>query len=211
MKTEYYRHRPHIQPAGATLFVTFRLFGSLPKNVLHEMKEDLEYLKNLASKKNKPEIKKSINKDVYLYQKKLFSKFEDYLHNSNTGPLYLKQDRIAKVVSDSIHFYDKSKYDLLAYCIMSNHVHVVITPLPSGYGSHSLESIMHSIKSYSANVCNSILNRKGKKFWVHESYDHYSRNGDETQRIISYILNNPVKAGMVKDPEYWKWNYCKFW
>jgi hypothetical protein len=60
---------------------------------------------------------------------------------------------------------------------------------------------MHSIKSYTSNEANKILNRKGKSFWTHESFDHYSRNKEETKKIISYVLNNPVKAGLVNNPK----------
>ena len=34
-------------------------------------------------------------------------------------------------------------------------------------------------------------------FWQHESYDHVVRDEQELIRIVRYILNNPVKAGLV--------------
>jgi len=100
---------------------------------------------------------------------------------------------------------------------MANHVHVVFTPLeirPSGTDDkqthnmryHSLASIMHSLKSYTAQKANQILGRSGA-FWQHESYDHCIRNPDELHRIIRYVLNNPVKIGLVKEWKEWKWNY----
>ncbi|HEV2828471.1 MAG TPA: hypothetical protein VGW76_12810 [Pyrinomonadaceae bacterium] len=109
---------------------------------------------------------------------------------------------------------------------MANHVHTVLKPLPisgvdgaqsssgtlRGYGQgddiayHSLAEIMQSLKGYTVFTCNQLLGRKGQ-FWAHESYDHWIRDGDEWQRIISYVLNNPLKAGYVKCWKDWKWSY----
>ncbi len=36
----YQRHLPHFQPPGATLFITFRLAGSLPPEVLRRLTEE---------------------------------------------------------------------------------------------------------------------------------------------------------------------------
>ncbi len=68
---------------------------------------------------------------------------------------------------------------------------------------------MHNIKRNSAKQANKFLDRSGI-FWQHENYDHYVRDEGELERIIKYVLNNPVKAGLVDDWEKWKWSYCKF-
>jgi len=67
---------------------------------------------------------------------------------------------------------------------------------------------MHSLKSYTAHEANSILNRTGA-FWQTESYDHWVRDDEELERIVSYIRDNPVKAGLVKRPEDWFWCSCQ--
>jgi putative DNA methylase len=105
---------------------------------------------------------------------------------------------------------------------MPNHVHVLLQPIGAealGLGvtpqaevvsagdevedSRSpLGSIMHSLKSYTANQANRILGRSGA-FWQQESYDHWVRDDDELERIVNYILANPVKAGLVKEPQEW--------
>ena len=61
---------------------------------------------------------------------------------------------------------------------------------------HSLAKIRQSLKGFTAHRCNQIPGRSGT-FWEQESYDHYIRNQEEDHRIISYVLNNPVKAGLV--------------
>jgi putative transposase len=102
---------------------------------------------------------------------------------------------------------------------MSNHVHVVFQPFLDerslsvkkdaarlAYESKDppLDVIMHSLKSYTANEANKILSRSGA-FWETESYDHVIRNSIEYYRVK--VLNNPVKAGLVKDWREWPWSW----
>ncbi|MBW8050140.1 MAG: hypothetical protein FVQ77_07350 [Cytophagales bacterium] len=66
---------------------------------------------------------------------------------------------------------------------------------------------MRFIKGATAREANKKLRRTGA-FWHHESYDHIVRDDAEKLRIISYILENPLNAGSVKDWHDWKWTYC---
>jgi REP element-mobilizing transposase RayT len=65
---------------------------------------------------------------------------------------------------------------------------------------------MKSLKGYTARQANLHLRRTGQ-FWEEESYDHEVRDGAEFGRIVRYILNNPVKAGLVQHWSEWPWNY----
>ncbi len=89
-------------------------------------------------------------------------------------------------------------------------IHLVFTPLPKdGDKYHSLSKIMQTIKGRSAYQANPLLNRRGN-FWQHENYDHVVRDKAEWDRIIIYVLNNPVKAGLVQQWQDWPWSYCKY-
>ena len=72
----------------------------------------------------------------------------------------------------------------------------------------SLYTLLQSLKARTAREANKILHQKGS-FWQHESYDHVVRNGKELERIVNYVLYNPVRAGMVSSWEQWKWSYCR--
>jgi len=72
-----------------------------------------------------------------------------------------------------------------------------------------MSAIMHSLKRYTARQANLLLGREGG-FWQHENHDHVVGDEAERQRIITYVLNNPVKAGLVEHWEEWKWIYCKY-
>jgi len=108
---------------------------------------------------------------------------------------------------------DKNRYDLYAYCIMPNHVHLLIESCSVDQAKHSGKSAKYPvtdtlrlIKGSSARACNLQLERNGS-FWHHESYDHYVRDEQEMERIIKYILANPVKAGLAKEWTDWRFTY----
>jgi REP element-mobilizing transposase RayT len=59
------------------------------------------------------------------FQRQWFAKFEAILHQNAFGPTWLKDKRIASLVSKGLHELDGDEYRLDCYCIMSNHVHTV--------------------------------------------------------------------------------------
>ena len=71
-----------------------------------------------------------------------------------------------------------------------------------------LSIIMQSLKGYTARKCNIALGRRGA-FWQHESFDRAIRDEEEFDRTVRYVLDNPVKAGLVTTWRDWKWTYCR--
>ena len=205
---EYYRRNlPHIQPRGATFLVNFRLAGSLPAEVLQQLRIAAEQLEKALLTLDNPEERFRLRDKG---QRQLFARWDEALHNSQTGPFWLADERIAQIVADSILYHDGNWFDVLAYCIMPNHGHLVLTPYESSEtADYSLTKIMHNIKRNSANHANKVLGRTGA-FWQHENYDHFARDQKELERIIKYVLYNTVKAGLTDDWTKWKWTYCKY-
>ena len=137
-----------------------------------------------------------------------FAMLESWLDKATVGPTWLADDRVADLVAEALQYRDGKKYRLDAYSIMPNHVHSVFAPLTHIDTPESLSSIMHSLKRNTARRANQILARSGA-FWEHESFDHYVRNHAERLRIIKYVLENPMKAGLVKTSEQWPWNHVR--
>ena len=224
-KQFYRRKLPHIHPPNATLFVTFRLAGTIPKNILDQWKQERLWLQNevaLMSRIDGDRIPEVVRRTRLLdFQRRWFVKFEDILHKEETGPVWMKDPRIADLIQDSLHYRDGKVFRLDSYSIMSNHVHTVFKPFLNEQSPHvvagsnplmyetvdpTLAVIMKSLKGYTAHEANRLLNRRGT-FWEAESYDHFVRNDAEYDRIVKYVLNNPVKAGLVKNWRDWKWNW----
>ena len=199
----YERNLPHIQPPGAILFVTFRLAGSLPTAVLQRLREEAD---RIEAELTVIEDEQERAQRSYREHHRLFGKWDTHLDTAAAGPKWLNDQRVARVVCNSLHFRDGNVYNLDCFCVMPNHVHVVFAPLPAEGGYHSLSSIMHSLKRYTARQANDVLGREGQ-FWQHESYDHIVRDAAELGRIRRYVCDNPVKAGLVDDPDDWPWTY----
>lgn len=216
IKTYYKNRLPHIAPIGAEFFITFRLADSLPLSVIQSLKDELD-LSIQKIKKEKPDHSKIL---IYQLKHKFSFKYDQYLDHKSYGECYLKNERVAQIVADRMHKFDKEYYVLEAYTIMPNHVHLLIDTslqlqnIDEGIENESnyiqLDKIMHLIKGGSAFEANKILKRKGT-FWMKDSYDHYIRNEKDWENTIDYIVNNPVKAGLVDNWKDWKFTYCKYW
>ena len=175
----------------------------LPREVVAELEEQRK--RELQAAENNPEERYKIQKNIL-----------DAMTNGwivEHGHLWLKSENIAQIVADEIHNLDGNLYRLLVYCIMPNHAHLLfeslLQELPHHKGKSAKSPIantMRLLKGRTARYCNLALKRKGA-FWRHESYDHYVRDESEMTRIIHYTINNPVKAGLVKEWKDWKFAY----
>src|SRR4051812_27310598 len=104
-------------------------------------------------------------------------------------------------------------YRLWAYVVMVNHLHLLLRPRAIVSSQHPdvdafwpLSAITRRIKGYTAREGNLILERTGQPFWQPESFDHWPRDEAEFFRIVTYIEDNPVKAGLVQRAEEWRWS-----
>ena len=178
----FYRRRlPHFTGDGLLQFVTFRLADSVPAKLIERWKA----LVDLTD----PETSAA-------YRKKI----ERFL-DRGYGECVLRQRRVAELVRDSLFFHNGKKYELVAWVIMPNHVHVLLLPLEE----IELEVIMHSIKSYTAHEVNKLLARTGQ-LWERESFDRYIRNETHRRNVIQYIEMNPVKARLCVEVGDWEFS-----
>ena len=168
------RRLPHEYPVGEALFVTWHLHGSVPPSVCPPGK---------------------------LLSGQAFAWVDRHLDSFRCGPVYLRQEALARLVADSIRRgVTLGHYELHAFVVMPNHVHVLLTPrVPPS-------RLLKSLKGFTAREANRILGRTGEPFWQRESYDHWVRNEAEFQRIRAYIENNPVKAGMAPQAGDYPWS-----
>jgi len=171
------RNLPHLYPPGATLFLTWRLFGSLPRSARPLLEAD----QNAG---------------------KAFALRDKQLDRATVGPLWLKNPNVAKIIVEALRrgAMEFHLYDLLAWVVMPNHVHVVVTP------RRPLPEITRWLKGSTARSANLLLGRMGKPFWQYESYDHCIRSEAELGRVIRYVERNPVAAGLVETIQDWPWS-----
>lgn len=166
-------------------FITYRLYDSVPQKVVNDWKEELKITQ--MTMPNDPKVQEL---------RKRIDKYED----AGYGQCFLKDDKIAAMVQENLFHFDGIRYNILRWCIMPNHVHVLIE-VKEGW---TLSSIMHGWRSYTAHQANKILGRKGD-FWMDEYFDRFIRDERHMETVINYIDNNPIKAGLVDEAYKWPW------
>jgi len=176
----YSRSLPHYDTA-APQFITFRLYGSLPEAARRTIEEQ--------------SLDKPFSKRDAVRRKLL----QEYLDRGLGQEVWLRNPDVATAVQNALLFFDGSRYELHAWVIMPNHVHVLITP------GDNLDAIVGSWKAYTAVRANRILKREGR-FWQKECFDRFIRNERQFINTINYIHLNPVTAGLCDDPEDWRFS-----
>ena len=183
-KEFYRRSLPHIQPEDGILFITYRLHFQLPIELIKK----IEKIKRTKSGNS-------------------FDIIDDYLDFSKEGPKHLSRLEIATMIVKNLLKMNAKQYKLFCFCIMPNHVHVLIKPkLKFEKTPYSLAEIFRGHKGVTARKANLILHRSGS-FWQAESYDHYIRDSEEFYNIAWYILNNPVKVKLVQNVRDWEFTW----
>jgi REP element-mobilizing transposase RayT len=123
------------------------------------------------------------------------------LDTARTGPVYLRQPEIARLVRNQLNQVAAGGLCLLhAYVLMPNHVHVLWTP------AISLPDLLREVKGPTARNANLFLRRSGVPFWQPEYFDRTVRSERELTQIRRYIEWNPVKAALVAEPGEFPWS-----
>jgi putative DNA methylase len=185
----YWRSRgylPHYEAAEQAQMITYRLHDSLPQAALLKFAEEME---KVSPGKRETERRRCI---------------EEYL-DKGAGSCFLSNKSVAQTIEQNLLYFDRKRYILHAWVIMPNHVHILLTPGQDA----TLSCIIHSWKSYTAKRANSILGRQ-TAFWQREYFDRRIRNENHFIDAITYIHNNPVKAGLCESPAEWQFSSARF-
>jgi REP element-mobilizing transposase RayT len=129
---------------------------------------------------------------------RLFALRLDHRLDASHGRCELRRADLAEIVAGALKYFDRDRYELTAWCVMPNHVHVIVAPALHW----RLETILQSWKSYTAKRVNAALGRQGQ-FWQREYFDRLIRDRDDYLQAARYVLENPEKAGMKGWPFAW--------
>jgi REP element-mobilizing transposase RayT len=171
---------PHWQLDESTYFVTFRLRDSLPKHIaLALFREREQMMRMTMTTAERAEVDR-------LFGQKLDSHLDE-----GHGSCIFRDEANAAIVAGALQFFDRVRYQLHAWCVMPNHVHVIF------YLKHGadLEWVLHSWKSYTAHEIGRGV------IWQREYCDRIVRDARDFWSTRNYVLNNPFKAGLTN----WKW------
>jgi len=180
MKGFYTRgYLPHFDGGEIPQMVTIRLIDSFPTALLQEWEQELSLMHPIEAECER------------------HRRIEDYL-DKGLGTAWLSRPDIADLVARAVRLFDGTRYLLHAWCVMPNHVHVLLTPREG----EILSGILHSWKSFTAQKANALLGKQGP-FWQREYFDRFVRSENHFAEAVIYIENNPVKAGLCEDPVQW--------
>lgn len=173
---------PHFDRPGILQFITFHLADSLPHSALERIEDE----QRRGNAKRRLDYENALDKGI--------------------GACWLNIPEVAQVIEAALFYFHGERYELIAWVIMPNHVHVLVE-IREGY---PLSSIVHSWKSFTSKRAKEILRMKGdevgKSFWYKDYYDRFIRDEKHFNACFDYIHNNPIKAGLVDRPEDWPWS-----
>jgi REP element-mobilizing transposase RayT len=183
---------PHLDMPGTLQSITFRLADSMPQSVLKQLEEELKFI------------------PISVREAERRKKIDQWL-DAGLGCCALQHPCVAEVMQQTLLIADGERYRLLVWCVMPNHVHVLIEPLIS------LSLIVQSWKSFAAKWAISHNVELGlgipkpvgstkNQFWMREYWDRYIRDEKHFHAVVDYIHNNPVKAGFCQEASAWPWS-----
>jgi len=179
----YRRHLPHWRQPGCTYFVTYRLNDSIPKAKLQQWEAQMAvWLRAHPQPHSEAEQRE--------FHKQFIVRFHRWL-DAGHGACWLRRADVSNIVESALRYFDGERCILGHYVIMPNHVHALVRPVME----FSLSDVLHSWKSYTANVINRSVSRCGT-LWQDESFDHIVRDESQLERFVRYIDRNPAKAGL---------------
>jgi type I restriction enzyme R subunit/putative DNA methylase len=178
---------PHRDAKQLLQAVTFRLADSLPQEKLTQLEAELLEL---------PENQRATRRR---------EKIEHWL-DAGMGCCALRHPKLAEQMRDSLQHFDGQRYRLIAWCIMPNHVHVLLetlTPLAKivqGWKSITARWALTHNEEFQLGIPDP------KHLWMREYWDRFIRNDTHLENVVLYIHQNPVKAGLCQRAEEWPWS-----
>jgi REP element-mobilizing transposase RayT len=172
---------PHRDEPGLVQLVTFRLADAFPA----ELRGEWEALLKIENDRQR-----RIELEAYL--------------DLGRGECHLGRPEIAAIVEGSLLFRHEAQYELRAWAVMPNHVHLLflVQDVP-------MWQLVDAWKGFTAKRVNRILGRKGQ-FWQEGYWDTYMRDGEHETRARHYVENNPTKAKLIALPKEWPWGSARF-
>ena len=166
---------PHLYKPGSFYFITFRLLDAVAVQPRPRLRPPMD----LA------------NPDPH-------ELLGDYDPPITLGSCILRRADIASILQSALLAANSRDYQLVRWCIMPNHVHVIVAPLAEA----TLPKILQSWKGGTSRLINLQLGRQGP-LWERECFDHLVRSIEILQRFAQYVDENPVLAGLCKSPADW--------
>ena len=183
---------PHWEVEDGRYFITIHLAGAIPAAGSDKLRAIAERLRSVDDR-NSP--------DWLRHQRIVFREIETWLDRAERV-VHLQNPDVAAMVVEAIdHRQQIGDWQVFEYNVMPTHIHLFCE-----LGRKGLKVTLEDFKRWTGHRAAKILAVDGERFWQREWFDHWSRSDAEDDRIARYIRNNPVKAGLVRDPAAWRFS-----
>lgn len=199
--------QPHFPITANPVHITYRLAGSVPVKTLHKLQtkrdEQLNSIQIRLQQTSNPEDQKSLRNQLYQTSVKFELAIDEILDSIKQGHFYLHRPPVQKIIMDSwLKLHRDQDIYLIAICVMGNHVHVIVKSSEPDE-SVDIGKLMDRHKTFTARESNKHLGRTGRPFWAKGYFDRTIRSG-RFARALEYVVDNPVKAGIVNHWREWE-------
>ena len=196
-----YRRRPHIYPGGGTIVVTMRLAGSITRAAIKRVQAVVDQY----GVQIPPAVYWNASAEERIGFRQAAEGFYD--RRSLNGPFHFHHDaRVREAVQEALHYRDGTHWELIAYTLMPNHVHLVVRHV---HPTWHMGKVLQHFKRQTARTCNLILGTTGQAFWEEESYDTVVKCNEALRIHVRYVLRNPVVARLAPTSEAWPGNWVR--
>lgn len=187
----YERHLPHWRVPGACYLTTFRLNDSIPADILKEMRAQMKVWKRRlleAAAKHGGQLPDEERLAWEEFQRGHLLKLDSLL-DEGRGECLLRKESHRRIVGAAMHHFEGARFEMMAFVIMPNHVHVLCRPL----AGQDLEMLAGSWKRHSSEALNRVTGKRGR-VWQQETFDRIIRDADHFRQAVRYIAKNPIQA-----------------
>ncbi len=180
----WYKHDqvPHFDCAGLYQTITYRLNDSLPRSVWEPIERELRKMPGSQTRLES------------LRRQRIQARLD-----AGFGSCILSYRSNAERVMDSWRHFDGHRYRLVLGVVMPNHVHVLVR-IDEGT---RLGELISAWKSYTARRFEVPQGIGYRPRWQRGYWDRFIRDEAHFRDAVRYIAYNPVKAGLVEQPEAW--------
>ncbi len=192
---------PHWEVEDGRYFITLHLAGAIPAVGRKRVQAIADDLRRIDSHQSPGWLR---------VQRAVFAEMERWLDRAPRNAS-LRRPEVAETLMSAIdHRQARGDWNVFEYVVMPTHIHLFCE-----IGRRGLKKTMEEFKRWTGHRAmqlqreNRSLPAEGTyRFWQREWFDHWSRSDEEDERIVAYIRNNPVKAGLVH--EYLQWPYASW-
>ncbi len=189
--SKHRNHLPHWQQEDCFQFVTWSLGDALPMEARRRIQRERREWTSLHPQPW------SVQEEMEYYE--LFSERVSRWLDAGAGSCLLRKNDYAKVVRDSLLFFEGERVVMDAFVVMPNHVHALFLQ-KSGW---KLETLLQAWKGFSAHELNK-RGHTGGTLWMPDYWDRMIRSPEHYWHVRRYILNNPGKAGLSSGFLLWE-------